>query len=166
MELCKILGKFDIAKYYQQVSDALNQAIHRLFFDAEKKIYKTYLEKEGYSQLANSLCILCGACPSEYLSAVADKIAYGYDGWVENTLSMNIFRFDALLAVDKGKYSSIILQEMDRIFGGMLENDATSFWETEKGAADFDGAGSLCHGWSASPIYYYHILGEVKNGGK
>lgn len=77
--------------------------------------------------------------------------------------NMNIFRFDALLAVDKEKYSSFVLQEIDRIYGKMLQEGATSFWETEKGAADFDGAGSLCHGWSAIPIYYYHVLKIVKN---
>lgn len=26
------------------------------------------------------------------------------------------------------------------------------------GESDFDGAGSLCHGWSAMPVYYYNIL--------
>jgi hypothetical protein len=40
----------------------------------------------------------------------------------------------------------------------MLEQGATSFWETAKGEADFSGAGSLCHGWSALPIYYYETL--------
>ena len=71
--------------------------------------------------------------------------------------------FDALLAVNKEKYSDFILQEIDRIYAKMLQEGATSFWETEKGADDFDGAGSLCHGWSAIPIYYYHILGLVRN---
>jgi hypothetical protein len=40
----------------------------------------------------------------------------------------------------------------------MLENGATSFWETIEGEAAFDKAGSLCHGWSALPVYYYNIL--------
>ena len=31
-------------------------------------------------------------------------------------------------------------------------------WETEDGERAFSNAGSLCHGWSALPIYYYHIL--------
>ncbi len=163
VEICDILGEFEKSKYYQGIISSLNQAINCVFFNAKQKIYKTYAEKEEYSQLANALCVLCGACPSEYLQTVAEKIAYGYSGWVENTLSMNIFRFDALLAVDKEKYSSFVLQEIDRIYGKMLQNGATSFWETEKGAADFDGAGSLCHGWSAIPIYYYHALKIVKN---
>ena len=41
---------------------------------------------------------------------------------------------------------------------------ATTFWETELGEKDFDNAGSLCHGWSALPIYYYHLfkVGKAK----
>ena len=158
VELCNILGEFERAKHYREIITSLNQVIHSTFFDEDKKLYKTYMNKDEYSQLANALCVLCGACPSEYLDSIADKIAYRYDGWVNNTLSMNIFRFDALLSVNKEKYSGFILQEIDRIYGKMLQEGATSFWETEKGAEDFDGAGSLCHGWSAIPIYYYHIL--------
>ena len=79
---------------------------------------------------------------------------------------MNIFRFDALLQVDKEKYADFVLQEIDTIYENMLAQGATSFWETALGEADFDGAGSLCHGWSAIPVYYYHILGVVKNGKK
>ena len=43
-------------------------------------------------------------------------------------------------------------------WGGMLKLGATTFWETLKGEADFGGAGSLCHGWSAMAAYYYSIL--------
>lgn len=39
--------------------------------------------------------------------------------------------------------------------GGMLFDGATSFWETLIGSEDFNGAGSLCHGWSAIPVYLY-----------
>ena len=163
VKICNVLGRFDSAKYYQEIVSSINQAINRVFFDDKNKIYKTYEEGNSYSQLANALCILCGACPKEDLQTVAEKIAYGYDGWVENTLSMNIFRFDALLFADRKKYSAFVLQEIDKIYGRMLDCGATSFWETEKGASDFDGAGSLCHGWSAIPIYYYHVLKIVKN---
>jgi hypothetical protein len=36
----------------------------------------------------------------------------------------------------------------------MLSCGATTFWETILGAEDFNGAGSLCHGWSAIPVYW------------
>ena len=44
---------------------------------------------------------------------------------------------------------------MARDWGHMLQHGATTFWETLKGAWDFDRAGSLCHGWSAIPLYLY-----------
>ena len=40
----------------------------------------------------------------------------------------------------------------------MLREGATTFWEIIIGADDFADAGSLCHGWSALPVYYYEIL--------
>ena len=74
------------------------------------------------------------------------------------TLSMNAFRYDALLKADKEYYKNYILEEIDNKYLKMLREGATTFWETELGASDFDDAGSLCHGWSALPIYYYETL--------
>jgi len=37
----------------------------------------------------------------------------------------------------------------------MLLTGATSFYETAKGAADFEGGGSLCHAWASVPAYIY-----------
>ena len=36
--------------------------------------------------------------------------------------------------------------------------DKNSAFVIYKGESDFSKAGSLCHGWSAMPIYYYNIL--------
>jgi hypothetical protein len=43
----------------------------------------------------------------------------------------------------------------------MVKSGSTTCWETIKGDADFDTAGSLCHAWSSLPVYYHHskILG-------
>ena len=45
----------------------------------------------------------------------------------------------------------------------MVFSGATSFWETELGADDFDGAGSLCHGWSAAPLYLLEKYTDFAN---
>ena len=52
------------------------------------------------------------------------------------------------------------MQDIRRKYGYMLEQGGTTFWETEKGWQDFDGAGSLCHGWSAIPVFYLSILDD------
>ena len=67
-----------------------------------------------------------------------------------------------LLQTDE-KYKDYILSEIRANYGHMLELGATSAWETKIGAEDFGKAGSLCHGWSAIPIYYYRKLGMVNN---
>ncbi|MBQ9941314.1 MAG: hypothetical protein IJO74_07235 [Clostridia bacterium] len=71
---------------------------------------------------------------------------------------MICFKYDALLKTDKEKYKKYILDDIRKKYKKMLGQGATSFWETENGANDFDNAGSLCHGWSSMPIYYYNIL--------
>ena len=76
------------------------------------------------------------------------------------TLSSAVFRYDALAAADREKYASVILSELDGDGKYMLDRGATSFWETIKGASDFGGAGSLCHGWSALAALWYHRLDD------
>jgi hypothetical protein len=51
-----------------------------------------------------------------------------------------------------------ILRNIDIRYQKMLEAGATTFYETELGAKYFNGAGNLCHGWSALPVYYYHLF--------
>jgi hypothetical protein len=41
----------------------------------------------------------------------------------------------------------------------MLYQGATTFWEVDEGAPAFSRAGSLCHGWSAIPLYLYGAYG-------
>jgi len=67
------------------------------------------------------------------------------------------FVYDALLASDP-QNKDFVLADIREKYGYMLANGATSFWETIVGEADFNKAGSLCHGWSAMPIYYYRTL--------
>jgi len=71
---------------------------------------------------------------------------------------MKCFLYDALLDADVDRYTPWILGDIHEVFGRMLDAGATSVWETEGGAEDFGGAGSLCHGWSAMPVYYFHLL--------
>ena len=76
----------------------------------------------------------------------------------EASLSMQCFVYDALLATDKERYAPYVLSDIERIYTPMLEAGNNTVWETTVGASDFDNAGSLCHGWSAMPVYYYHLL--------
>ena len=65
------------------------------------------------------------------------------------------FYFDTLLAL-REKYKDYILSDIRKKYKMMLDAGATTFWETE--VANKSPAGSLCHGWSALPVYYYEIF--------
>jgi hypothetical protein len=79
---------------------------------------------------------------------------------IGTTLSQCFYKFEALLQ-EKEKYGPTVFSQIKDGWSKMLYDGATSFWETELGQADFSYAGSLCHGWSAIPAYFYgaYVLG-------
>jgi hypothetical protein len=115
---------------------------------------------KSYSVLGNSLAILSGIASSKKRDYIAEQIINNNE-LIPVTLSMKCFPYDALLKVSK-KHKKFILKDIDTVYEKMLNAGATTFWETELGEKDFDNAGSLCHGWSALPIYYYHLFKITK----
>ena len=151
--ICDKLG-MDTGRCYAMLADEVNTSINAKFFNSECSLYGMFDSDGGYSELGNALCVLCGAAEGEVAGAIADELTNPESELTGITLSMKCFKYDALLSIDEEKYLPYVLGDIKRIYLGMLDAGATSVWETEKGAADFGGAGSLCHGWSALPIYY------------
>lgn len=133
----------------------INEAIRNVFYDEKIGLFSTFAGEMHFSETGNALAILCGAA-GESSGAVAKKIAASE--LLPASLSMKCFSYDALLQTDFALYRQYIMDDIDSRYGRMLERNAASFWETEDGERAFDGAGSLCHGWSAMPIYYYRLL--------
>lgn len=142
---------------YLALSQFLNQKIHETFYSENTGLYLTQAGKESASELGNAYAVLCGAAPKEIAEKVCEALA-SENEMIPATLSMKAFKYDALLKINSEKYSELILNEIDKNYAYMLNQGATSFWETLKGAEDFHNAGSLCHGWSAIPIVYYRRL--------
>ena len=144
--------------------DEFKPLIAPLIEDARKRFFCSecglFLDTEGgkKSELVNALAILSGACSYSEAQGIAKVLASKDSGLTPATLSMLCFKYDAMITVDRSKYADIILDDIRTKYGKMLDEGATSFWETEDGAAAFGNAGSLCHGWSALPIYYYELL--------
>ena len=119
------------------------------FYNAETGLYSMTVGGDEYTVLGNALAILAGLeLDKEY---VCEKIVNGELS--DCSLSMKIFKYDALRATDKEKYQEWVLNEIRREYGKMIERGDT-VWETIDGASAFDNAGSLCHGWSAVPILF------------
>lgn len=134
--------KTDIAAY--------KEAVKKTFYRNGVFVLSTATER--YSQLGNAIALLIGLGDEELSERIlTDK------NMIPATLAMKAFVYDVLLTFGN-KYKDYILQDIRKTYGKMLYEGATTFWETAKGESDFDGAGSLCHGWSAIPAYYLHIL--------
>lgn len=151
----KILG-FDTDSLIS-TKKALNTAIHKHFYCEDSGLYETRKGSAHFSKLTNSLAILAGVADGDSAERIAVRLVND-ENLIDASLSMRAFLYDALLAVDREKYYAYVLSDIDRIYTPMLENGNNTVWETELGQADFDNAGSLCHGWSAIPIYYFNIL--------
>ncbi len=155
-KLSEILDLSEKVKEYQQRIKYVNEAINKTFYDEAKGLYKTFIDGK-YHKLINAWAIISGVADEERAKGIADKLVNDKE-LIDITLSMSAHLYNALLKVDVLKYKDYVLSEIDGKYKYMLDNGATSFWETIKGESDFNGAGSLCHGWSALPIYFYEIL--------
>ena len=120
------------------------------------------------------LVVGCGGLGGHIIDQLA-RIGVGtiraVDGDVfeETNLNRQLLSSVPLLGVNKAKAAAdhigrvnpaVTVEAVDikAVYKKMLDYGATSFWETELGWVDFSKAGSLCHGWSASPAYYLSIL--------
>ena len=141
---------------YEELLEESKKRTKETFYNAETGLYSMIVGGSEYTVLGNALAILAGLkLDKEY---VCEKIVNGELS--DCSLSMKIFKYDALLATDKQKYQEWVLNEIRREYGKMIEQGNT-VWETIDGASAFNNAGSLCHGWSAIPVYYYTKLKNI-----
>jgi hypothetical protein len=153
------------ANYYMNVSEKMKQHFNSFFYNAEKGLYASYLSGNGqfdYSEFTNAMAIYCGAAsllPSGYEN-IGKALVENHNTLTQISLSHTMFKYEALLRIDNS-YIDYIMKDIEYKWGNMLFSGATSFRETDEDSSSFDNTGSLCHGWSATPliIYYKYILG-------
>ena len=150
-EICKVISP-DEAEGYLEIKAKLNEALHRNFLHKETNLYLTKTtHTEPMHNLSNALMLFCGAVPEENKVYLREKIME--EKLLPTTLSMYIYVFDALMEDEKN--IDWILNKIDDVWGNMVFRGVDTFLEVDTGAAAFSNAGSLCHGWSAVPVYVY-----------
>ena len=150
----------------KEAIQTIHASYHSAFFNPEKNLYASFSSDEGfshYAELTQSLSLLAGLVPSEKEDKILALLAEESGSLIPVTLSHSIFKYEALF-LQKEKYASFVFEKIAKDYGHMLSCGADTFWETIDGASAFDGAGSLCHGWSAVPVYFYlkYGLSETK----
>ncbi len=152
--LLEINQPFDV-KRNENIILNLKNSILKYFWNNEKEIFASYFcngEQKHYSEFTQSVILWAQCCAKE----INDKIALTLkddNNLVKISLSNNYFKYEGLITHDK-RNVDFVIKDIKQRWGKMLFNGATSFWETEEGETAFDNAGSLCHGWSAIPIYF------------
>ncbi len=154
-------GHGEEALFYAEEKASLDDRIDHFFWDRETGAYASFVhdgEKSHYSELTNSLILYAGIGSEPKRDSVMEALVE--KRLIPVTISHSIYKYEVLLQ-KPGKYAKWVFEEIARVWGDMLYKGATTFYETEEGADAFGLAGSLCHGWSAIPTYFYYayVLG-------
>lgn len=138
----------------------LRDAVAAQFWDPAEKAFRTHAKMDRLAELTQALAVLGRVGDESMRAAVLARMAGPDSGFAGPGLSQSFYTFEALMT-EREKYGPEVLRRIETTWGMMLDAGATTFWETITGASDFNNAGSLCHGWSAAPLYvlYHDILG-------
>lgn len=147
-KICKMCG---LDFKYEKKINSLKSSVRVAFFSPDDGLFSLKQNEKIYHILPNALAILLGVATKAESIKIAEKITGGE--LIEPSLSMKIFEYDALLMVDE-KYLEYIKNQIREVYSRMLSEGSTTVWETKDGKRAFDGAGSLCHGWSAFVVKY------------
>lgn len=151
-EISSAYAACGINSEYSEIAKKLISAIEENFYDEEENAFASFFyegKKSGYNELSQVLMLYLHSEKSSRLAEMILERKYP-----SVTIAYLGFKYEALLKFDK-KTASFVFSEIEKVFGKMLFEGATSFYETEKGAGDFEGAGSLCHAWASVPAYLY-----------
>ncbi len=156
-KICKKLGR---ENNFSGLSAEIKERLNKNYFNCETGTYFIQEKCEKPTELANALAVFAEVATGDVADGICEKLSKGE---LETcSLSMKVFKYDAMLKVNKEKYKDYILDEIRKTYKVMLDAGSTTVWETIEGATAFENAGSLCHGWSSVPVHYYHLLFENK----
>lgn len=129
-------------------------------FDAERKLFRAHpgRPEEGFNRYANILAVLSGLADGENARSAAQALLTDEMPAV-GTPYMNALE---CLALYRAGFAAEALERIRRIWGGMLREGATTFWEgfdpRHEGLEhyafyDRPFGKSLCHAWASGPVF-------------
>jgi hypothetical protein len=160
-----------LAKRYREEAARVRDAINERLWDANRGVYVDGVDPQSgeqfvrVSQQANALLVAFGIAPEERCAPIIDYITdidrvkltsvppivpagYPFDvkhDVVRCNTFFSHFLYCALAA--QGRFD-LVLQQFREYYGPMLATGTTTLWES------FDPTASLCHAFSAAPVYH------------
>lgn len=161
----EIASETEDQKRYQKLANDLKTNLFDVFWDEKENVMK-HQRIDGKIQdmvtrYANMFGIFFNYFDEEQKQSVKNKVLLNDAILQITTPYMRFYELEALCAMGEQKF---VLDEIRDYWGGMLANDATSFWEKydpkQSGKDHLEMYGrpygkSLCHAWGASPIYLF-----------
>jgi alpha-L-rhamnosidase len=156
------------AKHYQALAGRVRRALNERLWDEERGVYvDACIEGQRgrrVSQQTNALCVAYDIAPKErwprILAAImdperlrvtstgpGDPAVRDFDEEPQVVLAQPFFMHHLHRALAKASEHGLLVDNIRRHWGEMLEAGATTFWE------HWHGRASQCHAWSATPTY-------------
>lgn len=169
--LAAALGDAAAAARFEKAAAALRRRIDEVALDAATGLYRgdAFNPASKPQRHANFLAVLSGvAAPSRH-AAIADALVAGdmAECGTPYMISME------LLALHRLGRDADALAKLRRVWGGMLDLGATTFFEGYEDGFDErtlcifydrDFGMSLCHAWSSAPCFLLPLLTDSKTG--
>ncbi|MCE5321842.1 glycoside hydrolase family 78 protein [bacterium] len=155
-KVAEILGKPDDAQLYIKWADELKAAINKHLWDEDKQAYIDCIHVDGtrsdvISQQTQTMAYLCDVVPEDKAALFKSYLIDVPDGWVRiGSPFMMAFTLEAL---DKSGDDAAAIELIRKWWGMMVDDGATTCWETFPGYFFEWPARSHCHAWSAAPAF-------------
>lgn len=179
-EACRVMARFapesERAFYENERAELLRQ-IEAFFWDEERAAYIDGFRsgKRHVTRHANILAILFGLADDERRQKLRESVLFND---AVPAITTPYFRFFELEALCRLGCLDEVLAQIKSYWGGMLKLGAVTFWEEYDPGKPLEQqyemygdpyGKSLCHAWSASPIYllarYFVGLRPLSPGG-
>lgn len=155
LETLDLFAKTSGDQSYREKADALRKAVYAAYYNADKGCMMTYDGKPETFEVTQALALYNDCIPEAERARVIDgllkkeHVAISYS---------SIRYYYAALVKESSEIRKYLAEKVWNDFGKMVQGQSTTMWETDIGEDDFEFAGSLCHGWSALPLWYFYAM--------
>lgn len=175
VKMARHVGRTAEARKYAALARQVERAAVRAFWDARgKQFFEGYIreKRRPYRQVAqhgNTYAILTGMQP-RWHDRIAGRVAWilkNHDRLFADNSGGNLHHPKAKYPIASSFFYAYVLQALfqagrgvdalagiRKLWGRMLEQDATTWFETWNHGPDVYGNSSACHAWSAGPTYH------------
>ena len=160
IELAEIAGeKIDCAKYESKIKKTSSN-LEECFFKEDEKYLADWIDEDGRSahssQLAHAFALLSGEYSKKNRRYFED--ALGDQNLLIPEMYLHYFIFHAMELCGK---EAEALERIRKYWGDIVKTGSATIWEAgihQHGKNAFSGDGSLCHGFSTSPIDFFQTV--------